>query len=132
VSFYVSTATFCLLRCEEWDRVVGLPRHKFVTGATLLQQMSCVPNVASFSGLSSSCVLRAQCCQFLWIVFLLCLACPMLPVSLDCIPPVSCVPNVASFSGLSIPDCPFGLLNRLFKTHICVYIYIIEQPRYLV
>ena len=25
----------------------------------------------------------------------------MLPVSLDCIPPVSCVPNVASFSGLS-------------------------------
>jgi hypothetical protein len=28
---------FFLLHCDEWDRVVGLPRHKFVTGATLLQ-----------------------------------------------------------------------------------------------
>ena len=27
----------CLLHCDEWDRVVALPRHKFVTGATLLQ-----------------------------------------------------------------------------------------------
>jgi predicted sugar kinase len=30
-SFYVSTATFFLLHCDEWDRVVALPRHKFVT-----------------------------------------------------------------------------------------------------
>jgi hypothetical protein len=37
VSFYASTATFILLHCDEWDRVVALPRHKFVTGATLLQ-----------------------------------------------------------------------------------------------
>ena len=37
MSFYVSTATFLLLHCDEWDRVVALPRHKFVTGATLLQ-----------------------------------------------------------------------------------------------
>jgi hypothetical protein len=37
VSFYVSPATFFLLHCDEWDRVVALPRHKFVTGATLLQ-----------------------------------------------------------------------------------------------
>jgi hypothetical protein len=37
VSFYVSIATFFLLHCDEWDRVVALPRHKFVTGATLLQ-----------------------------------------------------------------------------------------------
>ena len=37
MSFYVSTATFILLHCDEWDRVVALPRHKFVTGATLLQ-----------------------------------------------------------------------------------------------
>ena len=28
---------FLLLHCDEWDRVVALPRHKFVTGATLLQ-----------------------------------------------------------------------------------------------
>jgi hypothetical protein len=27
VSFYVSTATFLLLHCDEWDRVVALPRH---------------------------------------------------------------------------------------------------------
>jgi transcription initiation factor IIE alpha subunit len=26
-----------LLHCDEWDRIVALPRHKFVTGATLLQ-----------------------------------------------------------------------------------------------
>ena len=37
MSFYVSTANFFLLHCDEWDRVVALPRHKFVTGATLLQ-----------------------------------------------------------------------------------------------
>ena len=37
MSFYVSTATFFLLHCDEWDRVVALPRNKFVTGATLLQ-----------------------------------------------------------------------------------------------
>jgi hypothetical protein len=28
---------FFWLHCDEWDRVVALPRHKFVTGATLLQ-----------------------------------------------------------------------------------------------
>ena len=37
MSFYDSTATFFLLHCDEWDRVAALPRHKFVTGATLLQ-----------------------------------------------------------------------------------------------
>ena len=37
MSFYGSTATFFLLHCDEWNRVVALPRHKFVTGATLLQ-----------------------------------------------------------------------------------------------
>ena len=37
MSFYVSTATFFLLQYDEWGRVVALPRHKFVTGATLLQ-----------------------------------------------------------------------------------------------
>jgi hypothetical protein len=106
-----------------------------------LRPVSCVPNVASVSGLSildcplfclsSSCVLCVQCCQCLWIVyswlplvlfvFLLCLVCPMLPVSLDCLyliapcfvclRPVSCVPNVASVSGLSILDCPLFCLS---------------------
>jgi hypothetical protein len=44
VRFYVSTATFFLLHCDEWDRVVALPRHKFVTGATLLQLGYYVPD----------------------------------------------------------------------------------------
>ena len=26
-----------MLHCDEWDRIVDLPRYKFVTGATLLQ-----------------------------------------------------------------------------------------------
>jgi ribosomal protein L33 len=43
--------------------------------------MSCVPNVASFSGL---------------VVFTLCLVYPMLPVSLDYLHLITCVPNVAS------------------------------------
>jgi hypothetical protein len=62
-----------------------------------LRLMSCVPNVASFSGL---------------VVFTICLVYPMLPVSLDCLHLMSCVPNVASFSGLSILVCPFGFLQR--------------------
>jgi hypothetical protein len=44
VSFYVSTATFILLHCDEWDRIVALPRHKFVTGATLLQLEILLPS----------------------------------------------------------------------------------------
>jgi hypothetical protein len=40
VSFYVSTAIYFLLHCDEWDRFVAPPRHKFVTGATLLQLKS--------------------------------------------------------------------------------------------
>ena len=45
-------------------------------------------------------VLVTEFCSVLF-VFVLCLVCPMLPVSLDCLRPVSCVPNVASVSGLS-------------------------------
>ena len=36
---------FFLLHCDESDRVVALPRHKFVTGATLLQLENHVQNV---------------------------------------------------------------------------------------
>ena len=105
----------------------------------LIIPSSCVPNVASFSGLSVSdypFVLCTLCSQFLWIVvfdypFVLCTLCyqflwivrfllplrlvyPMLPVSLDCpflITPSSCVPYVTSFSGLSVSDYPFVLWN---------------------
>jgi hypothetical protein len=89
---------------------------------TFIFPVSCVPYVASFSGL------YIFDCPFgiLWRLFVLCLVCLMLPVSLDCICwlplwysltcfcPVSCVPYVASFSGLYICDYPFGILWRLF------------------
>ena len=55
-----------------------------------LRPVLCDPNVANVSGLSESCVLWSQCCQWLWIIFVLCFVNPMLPVSL-----------VASDSGLS-------------------------------
>ena len=81
-----------------------------------LRLVSCVPYVASFSGLfllclSSSFVLcmvvsnTYRVVVFALFVFVLCLVYPMLPVSLDCfcfvcLRLVSCVPYVASFSGL--------------------------------
>jgi hypothetical protein len=100
--------------------------------------VSCVPRVASFSGLSIV--------FFVLYVFVLCLVFLVLPVSLDyplcflfcmssscvwcssccqflwiihcgfcfvCLRPVSRVPRVASFSGLSILDCLFIFLSRL-------------------
>ena len=85
---------------------------------------SCVPYVASFSGLSVfdyPFVLCTQCCQFLWIVRFwlpLRLVYPMLPVSLDfpfLITPSSCVPYVASFSGLSVFDYPFVLCTLCYQ-----------------
>ena len=90
----------------------------------LITPSSCVPYVASFSGLSVfdyPFVLCTLCCQFLWIVHFwlpLRLVYPMLPVSLDCpflITPSSCVPNVASFSGLSVSDYPFVLCSLCYQ-----------------
>ena len=37
---------FFLLHCDEWDRVVALPRHKFVTGATLSQLDVTLPKIS--------------------------------------------------------------------------------------
>ena len=91
---------------------------------------SCVPNVASFSGLSVSdypFVLCTLCCQFLWIVHFwlpLRLVYPMLPVSLDClflITPSSCVPYVTRVSGLSVSDYPFVLC-----TLCCQFLWIVR------
>ena len=100
---------------------------------TFICPVSCVPNVASVSGLSIvdytfgflyrlivvypmlscvfsnvylSCVLCTQCCQCLRIVYYWL----HLRFSLTFICPVSCVPNVASVSGLSIIDYTFGFL----------------------
>ena len=90
----------------------------------LITPSSCLPYVASFSGLSVfdyPFVLCTQCCQFLWIVRFwlpLRLVYPMLPVSLDCpflITPSSCVPYVASFSGLSVFDYPFVLCTLCYQ-----------------
>jgi hypothetical protein len=39
---------FFLLHCDEWDRVVALPRHKFVTGATLLQLTSYIRRTSHY------------------------------------------------------------------------------------
>ena len=96
----------------------------------LITPSSCVPYVASFSGLSVldyPFVLCTQCCQFLWIVRFwlpLRLVYPMLPVSLDCpflITPSSCVPYVTSFSGLSVSDYPLDLW-----TICCQFLWIVS------
>ena len=96
----------------------------------LITPSSCVPYVASFSGLLVSdypFVLCTLCCQFLWIVRFwlpLRLVYPMLPVSLDSpflITPSSCVPYVASFSGLSVFDYPFVLC-----TLCCQFLWIVS------
>ena len=96
----------------------------------LITPSSCVPYVASFSGLSVldyPFVLCTQCCQFLCIVRFwlpLRLVYPMLPVSQDgsfLITPSSCVPNVASFSGLSVSDYPFVLC-----TLCCQFLWIVR------
>ena len=96
----------------------------------LITPSSCVPYVASFSGLSVfdyPFVLYTLCYQFLWIVRFwlpLRLVYPMLPVSLDClflITPSSCVPYVTSFSGLSVSDYPFVLC-----TLCCQFLWIVR------
>ena len=94
----------------------------------LITPSSCVPYVASFSGLSVfdyPFVLCSLCCQFLWIVRFwlpLRLVYPMLLVSLDSqflITPSSCVPYVASFSGLFVFDYPF-VLCTLCCQFLCI------------
>ena len=106
MSFYVSTATLFLLHCDEWDRVVALPRHKFVTGATLLQLdiymrisirkltsgNNCLPSSRAPGFISVFCgVPDAHLFSFLWCVF-----------CFVCLRPVSCVPNAATVSKLYI------------------------------
>jgi hypothetical protein len=125
------------LGSNNWTVKVLFFRQWSLSYLWLDYQLFCIVLIC-FVCLSLSCVLYAQCCLFLWIVhtwlflrfslmfiyFVLCLVCPMLPVSLDCpylivpsvfsnvylLRPVSCMPNVACFSGLSILDCSFGFL----------------------
>ena len=105
--FCLSTSCVLCAQCCQCLRIVYvlcLVCPMLPVSQDCLRPVSCVPNVASVSGLSSSCVLCTQCFFFqcLMIIFVLCLVCPMLPVSHDCLRPVSCVPNVASVSGLSL------------------------------
>jgi uncharacterized membrane protein len=114
------SCVFCTLCCQFlWIVYFWLPLWYCLT---FICPVSCVPSVASFSGLSIfECPFGIH-----WRLFVLCLVYPMLPVSLDCIfllplwysltfiCPVSCVPYVTSFSGLYILDWPFGFLWRLF------------------
>jgi hypothetical protein len=49
VSFYVSTATFFLLHCDEWDRVVALPRHNVCHRSYIIAASSiCAISVSDF------------------------------------------------------------------------------------
>ena len=116
------------LDCQFWLTFVLLPVS--LDCPFLFTPSSCVPYVASFSGLSVfdyPFVLCNLCYQFLWIVSFwlpLRLVDPMLPVSLDCqfcITPSSCVPYVASFSGLSVFDYPFVLC-----TQCCQFLWIVR------
>ena len=80
----------------------------------------CMSDFQIINFLDFSCVCLSSSCV---------LCSPLFPVSLDCtflivpsvfpniyLSPVLFVPNVSSVSGLSILDCPFGFLERLFKS----------------
>jgi hypothetical protein len=62
MSFYVSTAINFLLHCDEWDRFVAPPRHKFVIGATLLQlHLNILSWIASLLFVSTSFNVQIMC-----------------------------------------------------------------------
>jgi hypothetical protein len=116
VSVVLIVLVFCVVFVYFFIFVPYLLYPMLSVSLDCLRPVSCVPNVVSFSGLSSSRIFCTQCCQFLWIVFVPYLLYPMLSVSLDCLRPVSFVPNVVSFSRLSILDYiySYGFLLLLF------------------
>jgi hypothetical protein len=114
------SCVLCTLCCQIlWIVHLWLPLWYSLT---FICPVSCVPYVASFSGLS------IFDCPFgiLWCLFVLCLVYPMLPVSLDC--PFMIAPLVVCdvyFFCVSCTLCcqflwivyfwlPFGILWRLF------------------
>ena len=109
--------------------------------------VSCVPNVASVSGLSFLVYLFIfLCCVFFLLLSVLCvLMIPLLPVSLDCpflIIPLSSlffnlsvlcfffvlylVFNVAIVSGFSSLDCPLVCLSFHFSVLCCGFVYVLR------
>ena len=59
---------FFLLHCDEWDRVVALPRHKFVTGATLLQLLAPVTVTTQLIDVKLYNVLEIHCSCAQWFL----------------------------------------------------------------
>ena len=114
-SCFINVICVCLLKVVSNTYCVV-----FLLGFSL----SCVPYVASFSGLSI--LLAPSYCQFLWIVHFVCPF--VLPVSLDC---PFCLPlRVTSFSGLSILFAPsvFSGLSILFSPSIFSGLLILFAP----
>ena len=84
---------------------------------------SCVPNVASVSGLSKFLIVPSVFSNVFFVLCLACSICQCLWIVHSCLPlqfsprficHVVCVSNVASVSGLSILVCPFNFLQGLF------------------
>ena len=85
--------------------------------------VSCVPNVASVSGLSKFLIVPSVFSNVFFVLCLACSICQCLWIVHSCLPlqfsprficHVVCVSNVASVSGLSILVCPFNFLQGLF------------------
>ena len=117
LSFVCLRPVSCVPNVASFSRlsILHCPSYLFVFVLCLVYPMlpvslDCPFVIAPQFCLSSSCVLCAQCCQFLWIVH------SSLPLSFVCLRPVSCVPNVASFSRLSILHCP----SVLFVFVLCL------------
>ena len=123
-NIYLS-CVLCTLCCQFlWIVLFSLPLRYSLT---FICPVSCVPYVASFSGLSFFIAPSV----FSNIYLSLCLVYPMLPVTLDCtfllplrysltfIYPVSCVPYVASFSGLSFFIAPSVFFNIYLPCVLC-------------
>jgi hypothetical protein len=115
---FVIAPQYCLssssVLCTQCCQFLWIVHSCLPLSVVCLHYVSCVPNVASFSGLS---ILH---CPSVLFVFVRSLVYSMLPVSLGCtfvIAPsvisnvyLSCVLYVASLSGLYICDCPFSYL----------------------
>jgi hypothetical protein len=109
VCIKVVSNTYCVVPWKKmafniWDIFVYMI-YKFNSQNTLFTfKIFYIVIAGNIRAMEKSCVLSAQCCQCLRIVFVLCLVCPMLSVSQDCLRPVSCLPNVVSVSGLYNPE----------------------------
>jgi hypothetical protein len=65
VSFYVSTATFFLLHCDEWDRIVALSRQDGRHSAVALLLKAALIQVSDYRllGASGFFIIKCQECN---------------------------------------------------------------------